>query len=61
VLIGFGLTNISLGIIAEYVWRTLDASRDRPVFIIENMIDCESSEKKAGMVVTSEETGIKSS
>ncbi|WP_027396860.1 glycosyltransferase [Anaerovibrio lipolyticus] len=32
--LGFGLTNISLGIIAEYIWRTLDASRSRPVYII---------------------------
>lgn len=34
-MIGFGITNISLGIIAEYLWRTLDASRKRPVFIID--------------------------
>lgn len=37
--IGFGITNISLGIIAEYLWRTLDASRNRPVFIIDDCID----------------------
>jgi dolichol-phosphate mannosyltransferase len=38
-MIGFGITNISLGIIAEYLWRTLDASRKRPVFIIEEIAD----------------------
>lgn len=38
-MIGFGLTNISLGIIAEYLWRTLDASRKRPVFIIDEIIE----------------------
>ncbi|MBA7540857.1 putative glycosyltransferase [subsurface metagenome] len=38
-LIGFGITNISLGIIAEYLWRTLDASRKRPVFIIDEIIE----------------------
>lgn len=38
-LMGFGLTNISLGIIAEYIWRTLDASRKRPVFIIEKVVE----------------------
>jgi glycosyltransferase involved in cell wall biosynthesis len=38
-LMGFGLTNISLGIIAEYLWRALDASRKRPVFIIEDIIE----------------------
>ena len=38
-MIGFGITNISLGIIAEYLWRTLDASRKRPVFIIDKIIE----------------------
>jgi len=38
-LLGFGVTNISLGIIAEYLWRTLDVSRKRPVFIIDKIID----------------------
>ncbi|MFI5128889.1 MAG: glycosyltransferase [Chitinophagales bacterium] len=36
-MIGFGVTNISLGIIAEYLWRTLDASRKRQVFIIDEI------------------------
>ncbi|MBQ6504603.1 MAG: glycosyltransferase [Flexilinea sp.] len=36
-MLGFGLTNISLGIIAEYLWRTLDAARARPVFIIDEV------------------------
>lgn len=38
-LFGFGITNISLGIIAEYLWRTLDASRKRPVFIIDEIVE----------------------
>jgi dolichol-phosphate mannosyltransferase len=38
-MVGFGITNISLGIIAEYLWRTLDASRKRPLFIIDEIID----------------------
>ncbi len=38
-MIGFGITNISLGIIAEYLWRTLDASRKRPLFIIDEIIE----------------------
>lgn len=36
---GFGITNISLGVIAEYVWRTLDAARNRPVFIISDILE----------------------
>ena len=38
-LLGFGITNIGMGIIAEYLWRTLDASRNRPVFIIDEIIE----------------------
>jgi polyisoprenyl-phosphate glycosyltransferase len=37
--LGFGITNISLGIIAEYLWRTFDAARGRPAFIIDEIID----------------------
>lgn len=37
--LGFGITNIALGIIAEYLWRTLDVSRKRPVFIIDEIIE----------------------
>jgi glycosyltransferase involved in cell wall biosynthesis len=43
-MIGFGITNISLGIIAEYLWRTLDATRKRPVFIINEIIDLTTNE-----------------
>lgn len=38
-MVGFGITNISLGIIAEYLWRTLDASRKRPLFIVDEVIE----------------------
>lgn len=38
-LLGFGVTNISLGIIAEYLWRTLDESRRRPKFIVETKLN----------------------
>jgi dolichol-phosphate mannosyltransferase len=41
-MIGFGITNISLGIIAEYLWRTLDASRRRPVFLIDNIFNLDN-------------------
>ena len=36
-MIGFGITNISLGIIAEYLWRAFDAARARPPFIIDTV------------------------
>ncbi len=35
--LGFGITNISLGIIAEYLWRTYDAARKRPVFLVSSV------------------------
>ena len=38
-LLGFGVTNISLGVIAEYLWRTFDAAKNRPVFIISDEKD----------------------
>jgi len=37
-LFGFGTTNISLGILAAYLWRTFDAARKRPVFLINEII-----------------------
>ena len=37
VLLGFGLIMTMLGIIGEYIWRTLDASRNRPPFIIDEI------------------------
>jgi dolichol-phosphate mannosyltransferase len=38
-LIGFGVTNISLGVIAEYLVRTLIVARRRPVFIVDEIIE----------------------
>jgi glycosyltransferase involved in cell wall biosynthesis len=43
-MMGFGITNISLGIIAEYLWRTLDASRKRQVFIIDEVKELNKTE-----------------
>ena len=38
IALGFGITNISLGVIAEYLWRTYDEARRRPVFIVSDII-----------------------
>ncbi len=35
-LFSFGVTMITLGILGEYIWRTFDASRNRPTYIVEN-------------------------
>ena len=46
VSIGFGITNISLGIIAEYLWRTYDTARNRPVFIISEVQEIKKEERE---------------
>lgn len=43
--LGFGITNISLGIIAEYLWRAYDAARKRPVFIISELLDLSANDE----------------
>ena len=47
VSLGFGITNISLGIIAEYLWRTYDAARERPVFIISEKVSLRTQDGKS--------------
>jgi len=44
--LGFGVTNISLGVIAEYLWRTYDAARRRPPFIVSEVIDIISEQNE---------------
>ena len=34
-LLSFGITMMTLGVLGEYLWRTFDASRNRPPYIIE--------------------------
>lgn len=35
-LLSFGITMLSMGILGEYLWRSFDASRKRPPYIIED-------------------------
>ncbi|MCR4587882.1 MAG: glycosyltransferase family 2 protein [Lachnospiraceae bacterium] len=46
ILLGFGLLMIMLGLIGEYIWRTLDASRTRPPFIIDEVKENSSEEER---------------
>lgn len=39
ILIGFGVTNLSIGVLSEYLVRTLDAARNRPAFIVDEIYD----------------------
>jgi dolichol-phosphate mannosyltransferase len=41
-LFSFGVTMMTLGILGEYLWRTFDASRNRPPYIIEDEYEKES-------------------
>lgn len=36
-LMGFGIIMLSIGVIGEYLWRTYDAARNRPPYIIDKM------------------------
>lgn len=46
VLFSSGLLMLMLGIIGEYVWRTLDASRNRPPFLIDEIRSDEEEKSK---------------
>lgn len=42
VLFSAGMILLMLGMLGEYLWRTLDATRNRPVFIIDSVEDVRS-------------------
>ncbi len=37
IVLSFGIIMISIGILGEYLWRTLDAARKRPPYIIDEL------------------------
>lgn len=41
-LFSFGVTMLTLGILGEYLWRTFDAARNRPVYIVDEVVEAES-------------------
>lgn len=45
ILLSTGLIMVMLGIIGEYLWRTLDASRNRPVYIKDEILPIRKNEK----------------
>ena len=34
ILLGFGITNLSIGIISEYIWRNFEIAKKKPLYII---------------------------
>ena len=45
VLIAAGVQMLILGIIGEYMWRSLDETRRRPRFIIEKIFQSDGAEE----------------
>lgn len=45
-LFSAGLIMFTLGILGEYIWRTLDAGRSRPIYIIDEIAGNNAQEKK---------------
>ena len=41
ILFSSGMIMFTLGLLGEYVWRTLDAARRRPISIVEEVINME--------------------
>ncbi len=39
VLFSAGLILFMLGVLGEYLWRTLDATRNRPVYIVDSILE----------------------
>ena len=46
VVFSFGVMMLMMGILGEYVWRALDASRNRPPFIIDEVRQAETKDDK---------------
>ena len=46
VLLTSGLVMLMLGILGEYIWRTLDASRNRPPYLIEDIREPQKDEER---------------
>ena len=45
-LFSFGIIMLSIGVLGEYLWRTFDASRNRPPYIIEETTETKNEAKR---------------
>ena len=57
-LCGLGLIMMMLGIIGEYIWRALDASRKRPPFIIDEVKERETGTRPRELKEYSDEKKV---
>ena len=46
VLCSSGVIMLMLGILGEYIWRTLDAARTRPPYIVDEILEESAAEKQ---------------
>jgi len=46
ILFSSGMIMLSLGILGEYIWRTFDVAQNRPVFIVEEEVNANDSNKE---------------
>ncbi len=46
-LLSFGIIMTTLGILGEYLWRTFDASRNRPTYIIEDTSESDEEKRRS--------------
>ena len=46
VLFSTGMILLMLGVLGEYLWRVLDASRKRPVFIVDSVVESKKADKE---------------
>ena len=47
-LFSFGVIMVMLGLLGEYIWRALDASRNRPPFLIDEIKGFDEKKKESG-------------
>ena len=47
-LFSFGVIMVMLGLLGEYIWRALDASRNRPPFLIDETKGFDEKKKESG-------------
>lgn len=57
-LFSFGIIMLTLGILGGYLWRTFDASRNRPLYIIEDEVEGVDTAKGKIDESTDNHTGI---
>lgn len=48
ILCGCGLLMLMMGILGEYIWRTLDAARTRPPYIVDEVREVRGKEEEKG-------------